>query len=215
MKKLNKKKLLIVLILVGILFTGLYLFNSKKEAPFTGQIIMEFPDDFSENEVLHWGHMPLSYKIQNPDACSVDLKDRVDLAFKKINYETGRKVFFKEVDENPDISVFCKDYSYQENIGVTGEVSSFDVKYGDAVYWVSPDNSDLIINARVNFYGKGSVCSTGYPTTEVHEILHALGFEHNYRVNSIMRPEPAESSQSCKFVKIDEEIISTLKEIYS
>ena len=54
-----------------------------------------------------------------------------------------------------------------------------------------------------------------FPNTEIHEILHALGVGHKYNDSySIMAPIK-HRIQSCKTKKIDEDIVSCLKYIYS
>ena len=159
--------------------------------------------DYSNTSELHWGHMPLTYKFENE--CVGRQINLTKLAFKRIGIETSFRVNFEETSKNPDISIHCN-----ESVG-----GNDDLTLADTVYEVGNVDENLITHADINFYGQGAICLTGYPALEVHEILHAFGFEHNSLTESIMFPYSAETSRKCKTTKIDDEYVSCLNYIYS
>ncbi|MEK6848528.1 MAG: matrixin family metalloprotease, partial [Nanoarchaeota archaeon] len=60
-------------------------------------------------------------------------------------------------------------------------------------------------------WGLGSCAD--YPTTEVHEILHALGLNHTNNPKSILYPKK-ELKDTCAIKEIDKELVETLIRIY-
>jgi len=159
-------------------------------------------DRFSNISELHWGHIPLTYKFESE--CIERLSNLMRGALGNITYETNSIVTFKEVFENPDISIYCKEGQY------LGEQYAF----GDSIHNLNKYNSNLIINGEINIYGQGITCPTGYPALEVHEILHLFGFGHTQNIQSIMYPS-AFLSRYCTTTKINDEYTSCLKYIYS
>ena len=176
-------------------------------------------DYFSNIEEPHFTNLPITYLIVNEEECNEKVKNRIHEAFEKIQSETGGYVAFKnleeETEELEDISVYCEGYNSQELYGSLGEGSASVVIHGDSMPYSYNYDSSLIEYAIINFYGSGLVCNTGYPALEVHEILHALGFDHDYGVNSIMRPEVEGTSKDCSITEMDKEHINCLKYIYS
>lgn len=162
-------------------------------------------DSFSKTDRLHWGHMPITYKIE--ETCRDRLKNLSRLAFAKIENETSGQVKFAEVSSNPDIAVYCKSQQ------IPGEFE--DLAIAEAGYDTDNFNSKLIIHGEIYIYNQGMVCNTGYPALETHEILHLFGFEHNPETGSIMDPYAAESSNRCSIKRIDYPYINCLKNIYS
>lgn len=159
-------------------------------------------DDFLEIKEPHWGHMPLTYRIDN---CIERQTNLTRLAFEKIEFETGYIVNFEETSENPDILIYC-------DPTISGNE---DRTIAEAFPYVDPYFENLIAYADITFYGQGGVCLTGYPALEVHEILHTFGFEHNPFNQNIMAPYSADYSRKCETTKIDDEYVSCLRYIYS
>ncbi|MCX6742069.1 MAG: hypothetical protein NTX24_02750 [Candidatus Pacearchaeota archaeon] len=163
-------------------------------------------DNFSNvTGFKHWGHMPITYKIENEA-----LEKQINLtktAFSKIEEEISGLVSFKEVQEDPDISLYyyiTPKYDYDRNY-----------IYAEALITESNDSMNLTIKGEITFYAGGLMCNTGYPALEVHEILHLFKMPHSPLTNSIMGRYAAETSADCKITKIDPEYISCLKYIYS
>lgn len=169
-------------------------------------ILEDIPEDnFSNMSRLHWGHMPLTYKFENKNTERQTNLTRT--AFSKIEEETSGVVSFKEVEENPDISIYfdpTSRYPYEdEYIVAEASISEFD------------KSRNLIIRGDLFFYEQGFVCNSGYPALEVHEILHLLDIPHNSLGSSVMSPYTAQTSKDCKVTRINIEYISCLKYIYS
>jgi len=160
-------------------------------------------DIFSNATFPHWDHIPLTYKIDNN--CNQRLINLTKLAFKKIKNETGGLVYYIPANDTPDLSIHCK----------SGNYSSITYTIEDTNCLMKQNGSNIISYADINIYGQGMVCGTGYPATEVHELLHTLGFIHSPHEDSIMYPFSADSSAECKTIHIDNEYISCLKNTYS
>ena len=63
-------------------------------------------DNFSNVQQIHWGSMPLKYKITNPEKCDLPLKN-LELSFEIIENSTDGIVSFQEVEGESDIEVVC------------------------------------------------------------------------------------------------------------
>ncbi|MBT3394968.1 DUF4190 domain-containing protein [archaeon] len=223
-KKIGGKSMAIVGIVLGsiicfILFSSVIIgFISGDDIPidvmnesydnFSSDGEFEETDNFSNAQILHWSHMPITYKFENYDFES-NYSRQVNLtrsAFKKVEDETSEIIWFREVIEDPDISIYFKPSVYDRS----GEYA-----LGVATKSELDLSKNLILKGKIEFYGQGAICSTGYPVLEVHEILHLFDISHNPKTNSIMFPYSADSSRKCKITKIDEEYISCLMYTYS
>tara|TARA_Y100000310_G_scaffold343922_1_gene453946 strand:- start:98 stop:1180 length:1083 start_codon:yes stop_codon:yes gene_type:complete len=63
-------------------------------------------DQFSNVEQFHYPHMPIRYKLSNPEGCSVPLKN-VELSFDILENRTESIVSFEEVNGEEDIDIQC------------------------------------------------------------------------------------------------------------
>lgn len=167
--------------------------------------IISIEDNFPNVTEIHWGHMPLTYRID--DNCIERLANLSKAGFIAIRDETDWLVNFEEVSENPDISIHCKPSSIDTSTG--------EGRIADAIYYVSDSDENIIVKGDINIYGQGMTCASGYPVTEVHEMLHLFNFTHNPNDGSILRRYSESSSQRCRIKKIDNGYISCLKYIYS
>jgi len=158
--------------------------------------------------------MPVTYKFETEkctdtkwtDCCRERVINLTLLAFRSITNETAGTVYFNEVSQDPDISIYCEESEHSSSLIETlAEASCEKDDY----------NEKLISHATLTIYGQGMACNTGYPDLEVHEILHTFGFIHNAKMGSIMQPYSAMTSAECETTKIDDEYISCLKNIYS
>ncbi len=195
---MKEKGLKIVLIFIIILFIIVVIIVSKKDS-----YDFNIKDDFSNTTELHWNHMPLNYKIYN---CTEYETKRIINGFDRIATETNVVSFNKiEDNEKADISIICYEYSKFEDPGY--------MTAGEAMYWTYID-TNIISKAEIYFYGITSTTYSGgcitYPDTEIHEILHTLGFSHVRGYNYIMNPEHTYCPS-----KLNQYIINKLKEIYS
>lgn len=191
-------------------------------------LIYSFPEDYKEYEIipfilfeedftkddfyyatnLHWAHMPLTYRFIN--YCSNE--NRIKQAFEEFSKFTNGSVYFiPALSVNADITIICyssqsKDSSYVRE--VIGEAGLNSIK----------DN--LILNSSIYFYPTISSCGY-FPTVEIHEILHTLGYGHSPKISSLMY----NSTDNCKWLnenkdiygppRIDDEIVLELKKTYA
>ncbi len=166
--------------------------------------IAESVDNPSGVEDLHWDHMPITYKFSNERACGIQEAKRIRRGFEKIEAETSGTVDFEE-GNNSDITINCHKGFNIEYINSDGTVLQADTTYFN--------DGNEIKRATIDYYdtkdGKISSNCGAYPDTEVHETLHAFGFDHvdnRYHImNSVGTYCPT---------KINEDVIEKLKEIY-
>ncbi len=207
-------------------------FASYIEIPFTvsenilneqiGIARLKSADMFSNSSEKHWGHMPLTYFIDISYGAGIYKSKRVIDAFSRVENETFGVVRFKEVYKEEDADIYIRGiYLKREGEDVNiddAEDNLFTEGLAEHVFLDS-----LILNASIKFYtaidpdegqkawGLGS-CAM-YPTTEVHEILHVLGFEHTTDRRSILFPKK-ELSETCTITSIDGDIVAKLSWIY-
>jgi hypothetical protein len=200
---INKKSVWI-LISLGIIFLIMIVISKKN--PVENQLnenISYQKDQFSNITELHWTHMPLSYKIIN---CTDYQKNRIVKAFNQIQKETENVVSFENVQINEDITVYCN--KEERPTGYYDYYTS-----GESYYQVYENYSNRIAHAEINFYGiTETTYSSGctiYPDIEIHEILHAFGFEHTNQSNHIMNPYHTYCPS-----KLNQDIIDRLITIY-
>jgi hypothetical protein len=109
---------------------------------------------------------------------------------------------FNQVSSGEDISAFCNERSNREarsrGYYVAGE--------GGPVNITKTDNFNVIFRGEITLI-KESNCDE--PKIVIHEIFHALGFEHSQNPKSIMH-----GVSKCN-QEIGEDLINTINEIYS
>lgn len=165
-------------------------------------------DNFSNMNYLHFGHMPITYSITYEE-CGAE-SETIEEAIQMIQNKTKDVVSFSEVEDSSvaDLKIDCKPVgTYESGTQTLGEAFFF-------------NEGNLITSAEVTFFVVGpsefrnvEYCTSGFPRTEVHEILHVFGFDHNnYGVN-IMKA--ANQAGSCAITQINKEYISCLRHIYS
>jgi len=113
----------------------------------------------------------ISYKITN---CPLQKKNDMEYAFEILESKTILK--FYPVDSNEEISVAC-DYKqeYEGGLFIAGE--------GGPTNITGSGDFNIILNGEVLLL-KESDCPQ--PNIAIHELLHALGFDHSTNKNNIM-----------------------------
>ena len=163
-------------------------------------------DNYSSITEMHWNHMPLKYKFSEENSCGATRKSRIVKTFNELNKSTNQLVSFIE-SEDYDIFITC-------NSSSTGEITYEDgYKYTTLAEGGITDYLDnVIISATLNFY---PLSYTGgyYPSTEIHEILHGFGFNHNNK--SCMMMSAVDEEECHQITSIDDKIVSCLNYIYS
>ena len=113
----------------------------------------------------------ISYKI---DGCALQKKDDMERAFEILSEETiltFHPVFFEE-----DISITCEERNRMNGgLFIAGEGGPTNVAVSGKF--------NIILNGEILLI-KSSFCSN--PNIALHELLHALGFDHSTNENNIM-----------------------------
>ena len=138
----------------------------------------------------------ISYSIS--DSCDNAQKSDAIRAFSLISERTI--IRFYSVKENAEINVLCSDIAPRpEEKGhfVAGEGGPSEI-YNSSIYAV-------IFSGKVSLFRLGE-CNA--PKVAIHEILHALGFDHNDNQKSIMFP-----LTKCD-QEIDDYIINEINRLY-
>jgi len=157
---------------------------------FSTESVQFYPNMRYQNKII-------SYYIE-PN-CSLKKTNDARNAFTRIQEKTV--LSFVEETRNPEIMIMCSNIeptAEQEEHFIAGE--------GGPVQIINATNYAIILSGMVSLYRPDS-CEK--PQIATHEILHALGFDHNSNTESIMYPY-TECDQT-----IDQEIIDEIERIYS
>jgi len=171
---------LIFLIVFGLLaYYWLLPFNSLDFIPNGGNsnfsINSSVPMDMLFYPNLRYASPDISYNI-DMSLCTLQKQDDMVRAFDTIQNLTILK--FSQTESNPDIQITC-----DSKVVV------------DANYFVAGEGgpSNIIKSGDLNVIEKGEIlllrdsnCQT--PNVAIHELLHALGFNHSINQNNIMYP---------------------------
>ena len=147
---------------------------------------------FYEN--MRYPNQGISYKIHD---CPLYKKNNIDQAFGILSNLTVLDFFPVESDE--EISAFCSDKrKVREGLFIAGE--------GGPINITRTENFNVIFHGEILLI-KESECAI--PNIGLHEILHALGFDHSFNKNSIMY-DVSRCNQ-----EIGQDIINKINEVYS
>ncbi|MEK6898355.1 MAG: matrixin family metalloprotease [Nanoarchaeota archaeon] len=148
---------------------------------------------FYEN--MRYSSSNISYSIK--DACTLKKKEDMQRAFDIV--ANLSVLNFYPVGSNEEISVTCKDeIEVNERFFVAGE--------GGPVNITSAGNFNVILKGSVLLL-KESECPN--PNIAIHELFHALGFDHSLNKNNIMY-NVSKCSQ-----EIGDDIMDSINKIYS
>ena len=143
---------------------------------------------------MRYPNSEISYKIEN---CPLYKQNKIKQAFKILSNLTVLNFYL--VSSNEEISATCKSRSRIENgLFVAGE--------GGPINITKTKNFDVISHGEILLI-KESKCKR--PDIVIHEILHALGFDHSSNPDNIMY-KITKCSQT-----IGEDIIIKINELYS
>ena len=169
-------------------------------------------DNYPHIEEMHWGKMPVTYTVNNPEVCGIKVFEQIKEAFETIEAETEGVVYFEKTEEDGEITINCF-YSYIESSGITKKIGKI---YADAriTHIYNDTIGNVIARGEIRLYrikiGRYfGVCEANSGTI-IHEILHLFGFEDNENPRSIMYKYIVDNCNA----KIDSEIIGKLKEMY-
>ncbi len=149
-----------------------------------------YPNMRYRNEII-------SYSIS--ESCDEAKKKDVERAFNFIAEKTVLKFYNKARGE---IDVLCSNITPKPE-----ERGHFVAGEGGPSEIINTTNYAVILSGKVSLYRRFRECVK--PIIAIHEILHALGFDHNSNSNSIMYPV-AECGQ-----EFDNYIIDEINRLYS
>jgi len=205
-----------ILILLGWWLINNYNFNDSEK----------IEDDFSDINELHFSHVPVTYSYA--ESCIGPIIPRLEWAFDILENETEQLLSFENINGSADINFVCNSERNMEAVGTL--ITQF--TYGQSL--IEKLSGSVIEKTTIEFWSvredtRPPSC-INFPSLELHEIIHSFGFDHveNNRY-SLMYLEAWTQcvaknqtitlhSTGKTFIpedKIDDEIISCLKYIYS
>jgi hypothetical protein len=157
--------------------------------------INETPDEIQFYQNMRYFRKEISYHISKE--CNLQKKDEMKRAFKILQEKTI--LSFYSVEENQEISVLCEERDVIKNrVFIAGEGGPTKISNVGEVN---------IIHEGMILLIRSSNCPE--PNIALHELLHALGFDHSPNPKNIMY----------NFTRCDQEIgddiISLINELYS
>jgi len=143
---------------------------------------------------LRYPDKEISYRI---DGCNLQKTDEMRRSFNAI--ENIAILNFYSVDSDEEISVTCDEKTkYEGELFIAGE--------GGPVNITKTENFNVIHQGAITLI-RESKCEN--PNIGIHELLHALGFDHSENPNNIMYPV-SKCSQT-----IGQDIPDTINQLYS
>lgn len=143
-----------------------------------------------ESNVKYWDEDPIPYYFSENYPCPPSIKARVLKVFTILKKETDGAVSFNEWDKQNAIEVRC----------LKEKVSEESAGYGGIEYYVG-EPEIFSGTVKLNKRDSGFVWCPSYPTIEMHEVLHAMGFHHMPNPKSIMNPSPKKCQELDKVTR--------------
>ncbi len=169
--------------------------------------VVKSGDAFSYVDKLHWGHMPVVYSLDE-SVCGPYETSRIKRAFADITNSTNGAVYFRKANgtEPEDISITCSfvEDCYKTSVDVYSDytVRSETICGHQLGIARTTFQGSRILNSSIEMFGLAGFAETagkgpsgfyvgtcGHAITEVHELLHAFGYQHSDDNASIMYPE--------------------------
>jgi len=204
---MNVFDFIMLLFLIGLLGTGGYLYwtyfysGEPISRSFDNRQILESisgQTQFYNN--MRYPDKSISYSIS--DRCDEDRgKDAIE-AFQILESKTI--LSFYQDQNSPQISILCSNLvpeASEKNHFVAGEGGPSEV--------INLTNYAVIFSGKVSLFSGYEKTKCDKPNVALHEILHALGFDHNSNQNSIMYP-----ISSCD-QEIDSYLVEEINKLYS
>jgi len=138
----------------------------------------------------------ISYSIE--DSCNLGKISDAENAFSVLGEKTVLE--FRRVDSGADIEIFCSELA-----PTVEEKSHFIAGEGGPSEVITSGEYSVIFLGKVSLF---RIDRCDRPQIAIHEILHALGFDHNANESSILYPVT-----DCK-QEIDDYIIEKINSLY-
>lgn len=202
-------ELIILLLLIAVLAIGGYLFwlNMPGETLTYKPIQQNTQSGIAENAVsgeitqfypnMRFAGRNISYRLES--ACNPEKWVDIERAFDILSEKTI--LSFYKTNKEPEIRIMCSEISpaaEEEGHFIAGEGGPSDI--------INTSNYAVILSGKIALY-RAEKCQE--PKIAIHEILHALGFEHYNSTKSIMYPVTG-----CE-QEIDMEIIEGINNLYA
>ncbi len=199
---------ILVLLLLGVLSFGLYVLwlylpaETITYEPVSAQYQENISISSKKSQIQFYPGMrypssTISYQFE--DACDSEKKELVLSAFSILSEKT--LLNFIPANSDARLEIVCSDIaptSEQKNHFIAGE--------GGPTSIINASKQYVILKGKISLF-RNERCET--PNIALHEILHALGFDHNQNPDSIMYPVT-----NCGQV-FDESLIGAINELYS
>lgn len=195
MRLLDSIIVALLLIILGIGAYILFLNIPGKPVPYedfyfeAGSKVVGNSTQFYPN--MRYKDSKIGYKIS--ESCSLPKKKDAERAFSYISEKTILE-FYESND--PDIEMLCSDIAPKPE-----EKGHFIAGEGGPSEIVNTSNYAVILSGKVSLYRRTNQCVR--PNIATHEVLHALGFDHNNNPDSLMYPVTQCGQEFDKYI-IDE-----------
>ena len=156
----------------------------------SGEVVQFFPN-------MRYRDRVISYRLES--VCTQAKWTNIQRAFSIISERTSLE--FYSSTTNPEIRVLCSDVSPEAD-----EEGHFIAGEGGPSKIINTTSFSVILSGKISLY-RDEKCDE--PKIAIHEILHALGFDHYNNSNSILYPVTGCDQD------IDDEIINDINNLYS
>lgn len=186
-------------VVVGIIILICWVYPSTENGEnLEEEIIYQEEKPNINPEAYYWNELPIHYYFSEDYPCKDIRYTQVLKAFDIIEERTDKIVTFYEEKDTHGIEISCYEIYESEEASAYGGIENY---YGEKE--ILSGFIELYKPDPYNF----ETCPI-YPSLTLHEILHAMGFDHIDSRKSIMNP-----IDGCE--KLDDEIVDCLKHIYS
>lgn len=199
--------LFIVILLGGLAYSSYYLYQYWPREPVNfNRVSVSEPKVNVVNDVpskqfyerMRYADKKIPYFISS--SCTSERANAMTSAMDNLESLTSLD-FEVSVESRAELKILCSDVA-----PAAGEENHFVAGEGGPSRVINSTLYSVILEGKIALYREES-CSE--PKVATHELLHALGFDHNNNIGSIMYP-----TLNCD-QEIDEEIISSINKLYS
>jgi hypothetical protein len=164
--------------------------SSPAEVSASGSIMQFYPD-------MRYRDRNISYRLES--TCTETKWKNIEKAFSILSDRTALSFYHSR--DNPEIRVMCSEVS-----PMAEEKGHFIAGEGGPSEIINTTEFSVILNGKISLY-RDERCDE--PKIAIHEILHALGFDHYNNSESILYPITGCNQE------IDGEIIEDINRLYS